>query len=55
MVFFSLSLTRQEFFPDPSVLVAVEGVTSGEEMVELVVGMAELEKAELPESHVLEG
>ena len=51
----SLFFTWQELFPDEPVLVPIEGVAAGEEEVELVVGVAELVEAELPEAHVLEG
>ena len=46
---------REELLADEAVLVAVEGVAAGEELVELVVGVAELVEAELPQPHVLEG
>ena len=45
---------RKQLLADEAVLVAVEGVAAGEELVELVVGMAELVEAKLPQPHVLE-
>ena len=45
----------KELLPDETVLGAVERVAAVEELVELVVRVAELVEAELPEAHVAEG
>ena len=41
-------LTRQDPLPDDAVLVAEDPVAAGELVVELVVGVAEVDEAELP-------
>ena len=47
-------LTRQDPLSDDAVLVAEHPEAAGELVVELVVGIAEVEEAELPQAHVLE-